>query len=135
MAGWIAGYLTGLVVFVGGDLAWLSFAAPRIYRPAIGPLLADKPDLRPAALFYLLYGVGVTAFAIAPGLRAGRPAVALGWGALFGLLAYATYDLTNQATLRHWSSRLSLADMSWGAAMTGVAAFVGCLAARALNTR
>jgi uncharacterized membrane protein len=133
MTRWIAGYLAAMVVFVAGDLAWLSLTGPRLYRPAIGPLLADKPDLRPAIVFYLLYGVGVCAFAIAPGLRVGRPLAALGWGALLGLVAYGVYDLTNQATLKLWSTRLSLLDMAWGAAITGVAALAGCIAAGALD--
>ena len=133
MTRWIVGYVAGLVVFVAGDFGWLSLMGPRLYRPVLGPILADKPDGRTAIVFYLLYAVGIAAFATAPGLRAGRPVVALGWGALFGLVAYGVYDLTNQATLRVWSTRLSLADMAWGAALTGVAAFAGCLAARAIG--
>ncbi len=135
MLAWITGYAAALVVFIAGDLTWLSLTAPRFYRPVIGPLLADKPDLRPAVVFYLIYAVGIAVFAIAPGLKAGRPLAALGWGVLFGLVAYATYDLTNQATLRLWSTRLSLIDMACGAAITGIAAFAGCLAARMLNAR
>jgi len=129
----MVGYLAALVVFVAGDLTWLTLAGSRIYRPAIGPLLADRPALPPAIAFYLLYGIGIVVFAVAPGLRAGRAGVALGWGALAGLFAYGTYDLTNQATLKFWSTRLSLIDMAWGAAITGVAAMVGCLVARTIE--
>ena len=130
---WIAGYLAALVVFAAGDLAWLTLMGPRLYRPVIGPLMADKPDLRAAVAFYALYLTGVCVFAIAPGLKAGRPLVALGSGVLLGLIAYGVYDLTNQATLKVWSTRLSLIDMAWGALLTGVAALVGCLAAQALG--
>ena len=130
---WIAGYLAALVVFVAGDMSWLTLMGPRLYRPVLGPMLADRIDPTAAIAFYLLYLVGISAFAIAPGLRAGRPIVALGWGALFGLVAYGVYDLTNQATLRVWSTPLSLADMAWGAVITGLAALVGCLAARGVG--
>ena len=130
MIRWIVGYVAAFLVFVVADFGWLSLMGPRLYRPVLGPILADEPDGKTAIVFYLLYAVGIAAFAIAPGLRTGRPLVALGWGALFGLVAYGVYDLTNQATLRLWSVRLSLADMAWGAALTGVAAFAGCAAAR-----
>ncbi len=130
---WIVGYLAALVVFAAGDLTWLRLMESRIYRPVIGPLLADKPDVKAALGFYVLYLTGVTVFGIAPGLRSGRPLDAMGWGALFGLVAYGTYDLTNQATLRLWSTRLSLIDMAWGALITGLAALVGCLVARVVN--
>jgi uncharacterized membrane protein len=130
---WIAGWLAALVIFVAGDMIWLRLTEPRLYRPVIGPLLAERPDLKAALAFYALYLTGITAFAIAPSLRSGRPQDALGWGALFGLVAYGTYDLTNQATLRLWSTRLSLIDMAWGAAITGLAALIGSIVARAVN--
>jgi uncharacterized membrane protein len=130
---WIVGYLATMAVFIAGDLGWLTLMGPRVYRPVIGPLLADKPDLRPAIAFYLLYGIGILVFAIAPALKAGRPLAALGWGALAGLFAYGAYDLTNRATLRLWSTRLSLIDIAWGACITGLAALVGCLTVRMLS--
>ena len=133
MTRWIIAYVAALVVFVAGDMGWLTLMGPRLYRPVLGPMLAEKPDVKTAVVFYLLYLVGIVAFAVAPGLRSGRPLVALGWGALFGLIAYGVYDLTNQATLKTWSVRLSLADMAWGAAITGLAALAGCLAARAVG--
>ena len=133
MTRWIVAYVAALAVFVAGDMAWLTLMGPKLYRPVLGPMLAEKPDVKTAVVFYLLYLVGIVAFAVAPGLRAGRPLAALGWGALFGLIAYSVYDLTNQATLKVWSLRLSLADMAWGAVITGLAALAGCLAARTLG--
>lgn len=130
---WIVGYLTALAVFASGDIGWLTLMGARLYRPVIGSLMADRPDWKAAIAFYALYLTGISAFAIAPGLRAGRPVVALGWGALFGFVAYGAYDLTNQATLKVWSTQLSLADMAWGAVITGLAAWVGCLVARGLG--
>ncbi len=130
---WIVGYFVALAVFVGGDLTWLTLMGPRLYRPVLGSIMADRPDWKAALAFYALYLTGISVFAIAPGLRAGRPLAALGWGALFGLVAYGVYDLTNQATLKVWATRLSLIDMAWGALITGVAALVGCLAAQAVR--
>ncbi len=133
MTRWIVAYIVALPVFVAGDLSWLTLTGPRLYRPVIGALMADKPDLGAAVAFYLLYILGVTVLAIAPGLQAGRSVVAKGWGAVAGLFAYGTYDLTNQATLKVWSTGVSVVDMAWGAAITGLAAFAGCLAARAVH--
>lgn len=129
MVRWSLAYLAALAVFVAGDFSWLTLTGPRLYRPVLGPILADKPDVATAVVFYLLYLVGVAVFAIAPGVRAGRALTALAKGALFGLMAYGVYDLTNQATLKVWSTRLSIADMAWGAVITGLAALVGCVVA------
>ncbi len=130
---WIVGYLVALAVFVAGDLTWLTVMGPRLYRPVLGPIMADRPDWKAALAFYALYLIGISVFAIAPGLKVGRPLAALGWGALFGLIAYGVYDLTNQATLKVWATRLSLIDMAWGALITGLAALAGCLAAQAVR--
>ncbi len=129
MLKWIIAYVASGAVFLAGDMAWLSIMGPRLYRPALGALLADKPRAAPAIVFYLLYLAGVLVFAVAPGARSGDWRRALLSGALFGLIAYATYDLTNQATLKVWPTRLTLADMAWGAAITAAAAAAGCLAA------
>ena len=130
-------YLAAIVatgtVFMLMDLVWMSQMLPRLYRPDIGPLLADKPNVAPAAAFYLIYIAGVTVLAIAPGLTAGSWARTAGNAAMMGLVAYATYDLTNQATLRLWSQRVSLWDMAWGVFATTVAASAGYWAARLVS--
>lgn len=133
MARWIGAYLAALAVFVAGDMTWLTLTGPRLYRPVLGPMLADKPDVPTAVVFYLLYLLGIAVFAIAPGLKAGKARIALAKGALFGVIAYGVYDLTNQATLKVWSTSLSIADMAWGATITGVAALAGCAAAARLS--
>ena len=92
-------YIASAVVFLALDAAWLTTMADRLYRPALGRLLLDKFEVAPAALFYLLYVTGIVVFAVSPGLASGRWTTSLGLGALLGLIAYATYDLTNQATL------------------------------------
>lgn len=130
---WIAAYVASGSVFLAGDFVWLTLMGPRLYRPALGSLLADKPRALPAIAFYVLYLVGVFVFAVEPAVREGvwRKAVVL--GGLFGLVAYAAYDLTNQATLRVWPARVTAADMAWGAAITALAALAGAGAARALS--
>jgi uncharacterized membrane protein len=119
-------YAATAVVFLVLDAIWLTVMADRLYRPALGSLLLDRFDLRAATMFYALYVVGVVVFAVVPGLESERWTKALGLGALLGLVAYATYDLTNQATLRGWSWRVTVADLCWGTFVTGAAAGVAC---------
>lgn len=118
-------YLASAVVFLLLDAIWLSTMADRLYRPAIGHLMLDRFAPGPAAAFYAIYIAGVVVFAVAPALGTGRWLTALGHGALLGLMAYATYDLTNQATLKGWSWTVTLADLCWGSFVTAVAAGVG----------
>ena len=115
-------YLATMAVFLALDAVWLSLMAARLYQPHIGHLMAPAVDWLAAALFYPLYILGLLVFAVRPALVAGRAASALRLGALFGLIAYATYDLTNQATLRDWSWTVTLADLAWGAFVSGSAA-------------
>lgn len=107
-------YAVTLVLFLAVDMAWLSTMTGRFYRPVLGDLLLDKPNLAPAAAFYLLYPAGLVLFVVLPALRGGGVAHAAAWGALFGLFTYGTYDLTNQATLRNWSTTLTVVDVAWG---------------------
>ncbi|RZI64744.1 DUF2177 family protein [Variovorax guangxiensis] len=115
-------YVSTAVVFLALDAVWLGTMADRLYRPAIGHLMADRFSLAPAVLFYLLYVAGAVVFAVMPALASGRWTTALGLGALLGLLAYATYDLTNQATLKDWSWTVTIADLCWGTFVTAVSA-------------
>ena len=119
-------YPATAAVFLVLDAAWLWTQADRLYRPALGHLMLDRFALAPAAIFYLIYVAGMVVFAVAPGLDARRWTVALGYGALLGLVAYATYDLTNQATLRDWPWRVTVADLCWGTFVTAVASAAGC---------
>ena len=132
MTRYVTAYLITLVVFLGIDFVWLTRIARRLYTEAIGDLLLEKPRLAAAAAFYALYAVGIVALAVSPALKSGSIATALLSGALFGFLAYATYDLTNYATLKGWPLQIALLDMAWGAALTGVSAAAGYLAARAV---
>jgi uncharacterized membrane protein len=128
-------YIIATITFVLADGAWLTFMGPALYKPALGDLLADKVRIVPAIVFYLMYPVGVGIFVIAPALRTGSVGQAAIYGALFGLFAYATYDLTNAATLRQWSTTITLADMAWGAIATGLSATIAVIACRAAIAR
>lgn len=127
-----------LWAFIGSGLAmaaldaiWLTQVGPRLYRPAIGELLADKPDMRAAVAFYLIYVSGIVFLAVSPALRDGSLMRATIAGAVLGLVAYATYDLTNQATLKVWPLHVTLVDVAWGTLLTAAAAAAGYwLAAR-----
>jgi uncharacterized membrane protein len=128
----IVAYVVALALFCLGDFAWLGFVARGFYRAEIGPLLLDRPRWTAAMLFYPLYIAGVTYFCIAPALAEGAWTRALINGAALGLLAYATYDLSNLATLKGWSVALVVVDVLWGMAITAIAACAGYAAARAL---
>ncbi|TXI12500.1 MAG: DUF2177 family protein [Rhizobium sp.] len=124
MKTYIVAYFATLIVFVAIDFIWLSTMADRLYRPVLGDTLASGFRPAPAIAFYLIYSLGLTALAVRPGLIAGSPQTAIICGAMLGFTAYATYDLTNQATLRNWSTLLTIADLLWGTVLTGLAA--GC---------
>jgi uncharacterized membrane protein len=128
----ILAYIATALAFLGFDAIWLSLSASRLYKPQLKGLLLDKFNMAPAAAFYLLYVAGILLFAVFPALATGRWTTALGRGAALGLVAYATYDLTNAATLRGWSTTVTIADLCWGTALTALAATVGYLATRAL---
>ncbi len=115
------------------DAIWLNLAMDRLYRPVLGEILAADLNVAAAAAFYLVYLTGVIVLAVAPALRAGSLKRAAFNGAVFGLVAYATYDLTNQATLKVWATHITLIDMAWGAFLTTCAATAGYLAGRAVK--
>ncbi|RYF77315.1 MAG: DUF2177 family protein [Comamonadaceae bacterium] len=119
-------YPVTALVFLALDAVWLTMMAER-YRGGIGHLMAPSPHWGAAVLFYVIYLGGILFFAIAPALDAKRPALtALGLGAALGLVAYATFSLTNHATLRDWPWRITLADLLWGPIVTGLAAAAAC---------
>ena len=122
-----------VAVFFALDFVWLSTATTRVYQRFLGDLLAKQPRLGVAAAFYLLYVVGIVALAVLPGLREGSVVGALWRGALFGLLAYATYDLTNLSTIRDWPWQVSAIDMAWGTTLNALVAVAGYYAGRWLG--
>lgn len=126
-------YLATGVVFLVLDAIWLTVVAQRFYRPLMGAMLLDGFKLVPAALFYIIYLAGIVVFAIAPALASDRWQTAAGYGAFLGLVAYATYDLTNHATLRNWPLTVTIADLCWGAFVTASAATAGFLVTRGVT--
>ena len=130
MMPYVYGWLASAAAFLFLDAIWLSQMASRLYRPALGDMLADKPNFAAAAAFYVLYITGIMVLAVLPALEKGSLAKAAALGAFVGLLAYGTYDLTNHATLRDWPARLTLVDMVWGTLLTSLAACAGYTAMR-----
>ncbi|UYH55706.1 DUF2177 family protein [Qipengyuania sp. SS22] len=125
---WIVAVIAVALVFGALDAVWLSWAGPNFYRPKLGDLLADSFRMTPALVFYAAYVAAVAWFAVRPGLANGIASAAFN-GALLGAICYATYDLTNQATLRNWSTTVTIADIIWGAFATAVAASAATFAA------
>jgi uncharacterized membrane protein len=127
MKSYVIAYLATGLVLLAADAVWLVTMNRLLYQPLLGPIVLGTPRLAPAALFYLIYVFGVVFFAVAPALSSGRWTTALIHGALFGFVAYATYDLTNQATLKVWPGIVSLVDMCWGTLLSATAAVLGFL--------
>ena len=117
-------YAASAVVMLALDLLWLGVIAPPLYQRTIGPLLRPQPDLVAAALFYAIYLVGVNEFVIRAFPPGARLAAVAARGAFFGFVAYATFDLTAQAVLAHWSWLATVADMAWGTLLTATVATV-----------
>ncbi|HHZ07789.1 MAG TPA: DUF2177 family protein [Rhizobiales bacterium] len=130
---YLTAYVATAVAFLAIDSVWLSVMASQFYRPLLGDLLAEDFDVAAAALFYVLYVGGIVFFAVRPAFADGRPATAAVSGAAFGLCAYGTYDLTNQATLRNWPTVVTVADLCWGTILTATAATIGYLVAARLG--
>jgi len=126
-------YLASLLTMAGLDYVWLTNTSASLYRHDLGALLADDPKMGVAVIFYLVYAAGIVIFAVRPALASSDWRMATLYGALFGLFAYATYDLTNFATLKVWTLRVTVLDIGWGAVVTAAAASAGALAALRVN--
>jgi len=123
-------YLITLAVFFLIDMIWLGVVAKGFYRKHLGPLMSPKVNWAAAILFYLLFIVGLVVFAVRPALAAGKPVQALLLGALLGLISYATYDLTNLATLKDWPIVVTVVDLIWGTVLGGSVSFIAALIGR-----
>jgi|SRR4051794_15121254 uncharacterized membrane protein len=129
-------YVAGAIVFFPLDMLWLGVIARDVYRTQLGDLLLPQPHWGVAAGFYVLYLAGLVTFVMLPAAQNGSWLSAAAYGAAFGLVAYATYDLTNLATLRGFSMSLALTDMAWGAVLSAVTAAGGlALASLVTNLR
>jgi uncharacterized membrane protein len=123
---YLIGYLATGVAFAAIDSIWLRTMYTRLYQPEIGAVLM-KGGFRPAPaiIFYLLYILGMMTFAVGPALHNGKWQTAVVYGALFGFFCYMTYDLTNYATLKVWSVKVTILDILWGSFLTGSASLAG----------
>ena len=122
-------YGATLVAFLAIDFIWLGFVATRFYREQLGHMMLEKPLLGVAFAFYALYAVGIVVFAVMPAVREDSWRNAALLGALLGLVAYGTYDLTNLATLKGWPVTMTFVDMAWGMVLTAASATAGFYAA------
>ena len=122
-------YLATGAAFAALDAIYLTVAGQRVYRPLLDYALADAPKLPAAVVFYLVYVLGVLMLAILPNKDLGLAKTAMA-GAMLGAMAYATYDLTNQATLKVWATHITVIDICWGTFLTTVGASAGYLAWR-----
>ncbi len=126
-------YLLIIPVFFAIDLVWLGVVAADLYENQIGFLLADKINWAAAVIFYLLYIAGIIYFAIAPGIAKKSLSYCMISAALFGFLAYATYDLTNLATVDGWPIKITIIDLIWGTTLTSLTALSGWFIAKKLK--
>jgi len=118
-------YLLTFIVFLIVDLLWLGFIAKDLYQKYLGSFLTDRINWTAAFIFYLIYVLGISIFAIYPAVNRGSAFNAILMGALFGIFTYATYDLTNLATLKGWPVAIVLIDILWGAVLSAVVSFSG----------
>ena len=130
MIRWAAAYAATLVVFAAIDLAWITLVMAGLFRKHLGDILLDRPRLGAAAAFYLVYIAGILVLAVAQS-QSWKQALAM--GAVLGVVAYATYDLTNRATLKPWPLDVAMLDIAWGGFMTAIAALVGYLVLNAVK--
>lgn len=126
-------FLIALPVFFAIDMVWLGLVAKGFYRRHLSDLLAPEANWVAAIAFYLLFMLGLVVFVIAPAVDAGSWTDALWRGAFFGLVTYATYDLTNQATLRGWPPVVTVVDLAWGAVLAASVATITYAIGRALE--
>ena len=119
MLSWVLIWAIAAVIMIAIDMVWLMGIGRGFYVQEIGDILLDQPNLLPALAFYLLYSIGVTVIVIAPAIEAQSIVRALAYGMLFGLVAYGTYDLTNLAVMKGFTTKIALIDMVWGGLITG----------------
>lgn len=113
-------YFVSFVVFFLIDMLWLTLIARKLYQKELGFLLSDRPNWIAAVLFYLVFLVGVVFFVVQPALDKGSWKYALFAGMLFGFITYATYDLTNLATIKNWPVKITVIDLIWGTSLGGL---------------
>jgi uncharacterized membrane protein len=125
-------YFITLAAFLVIDLVWLGWLARDFYQKYLGDLMSPNVNWAAAILFYLLFVAGLIVFVVSPGLQTGSLARTILLGAFFGLVTYATYELTNLATLKSWPLFLTVVDLAWGVILSSLVSWISYLAGRAL---
>ena len=124
----VVAYAVTAIVFLGLDFVWLTQIALGMYRRELGALLLEQPNIVISGVFYLVFVAGIVLLAVFPALNQGGGWLTALWmGAVLGLVAYGTYDITNLATLKNWSTTLVIADLAWGTALSAVSATIATL--------
>ena len=126
-------YFCTLIAFFAIDMVWLGLVAREFYQQQLGHLLRPDPNWTAAIVFYLLFVGGLLVFVVVPSLQAGSAKKVLILGALFGLITYATYDVTNLATVKDWPLIVTAVDMVWGGILATAVSYLGFLAGKWLS--
>jgi uncharacterized membrane protein len=121
----IISYFLTAIVFFSVDMLWLGFIAKGLYRKYLSSFLTDQVNWTAAIVFYILFIIGIFVFVILPAVEKNSLFKAIGLGAFFGMITYATYDLTNLATLKNWPIQIVLIDIVWGAVLTSIVSASG----------
>ncbi|MCJ7448070.1 MAG: DUF2177 family protein [Bacteroidales bacterium] len=124
MIGYLKTYGVAFVVFITIDLVWLGFVANNLYKKYLGFIMRPNPNWIVAIIFYVLYLAGLVFFVIHPALEKENWRYALFAGMFFGLITYATYDLTNLATLKDWPALITVIDLIWGTTLGGLVSLI-----------
>jgi uncharacterized membrane protein len=117
-------YLLSFGVFLAIDSVWLVKVSPKLYKDNIGHLMSDKPQLWAALLFYVIFMAGLLTFVVIPALNDKSIAHAAIYGAIFGLVTYATFDLTSQAVFKGWPIKITILDLLWGTSLTAIVSVI-----------
>jgi len=129
----IRNYAIALAIFLAIDMVWLNVIAKSLYARHLGYLMTSRVNIAAAFIFYMLFILGIVVFVVNPALMAQSWQMALGLGVLFGLVCYATYDLTNLATVRDWPAVITIIDLVWGMFVSGITSLLSYLAIRLLG--
>lgn len=133
MAYYIKLYFATLAAFFAIDMVWLGLVARGFYRKHLGYLMNSNTNWTAAIIFYLLFILGIVFFVVLPGLQDNSLKTTLMRGALFGLITYATYDLTNLATVKDWPLLLTIVDMAWGTVLSTAVSTISFFAGKWLS--
>ena len=126
-------YFASLIAFFAIDMVWLGLVARTFYRKHLGFLLAPTTNWIAALIFYLLFILGILVFVVVPGLEDNSLKTTLLRAALFGLITYATYDLTNLATVKNWPLLITVVDLAWGTVLSVAVSYVGFMVGKWLR--